>query len=57
MTSRTNPVAVQSAKAITEDSSPKVPPVSTAGPLMLDRIRPGSVTPPETMPEKMADWV
>ena len=57
MISRTTPVAVQTAKAMTEDSRPKAPPVRISGPLMLERIRPGSATPPETMPEKIADCV
>ena len=57
MTSRIKPVIVQSANASTEDSRPKLPPVNIAGPLMFDLINPGSLTPPDTIPEKMADCV
>jgi membrane protease YdiL (CAAX protease family) len=57
LTSSTTPVVVHSRKAMTEDSTPKVPPVSTAGPSMTGLMRPGSASVPETMPEKTPDWV
>jgi hypothetical protein len=53
----TKPVVVQSRNAITEDSRPKLPPVRTSGPLMLDRIKPAAGAVPETIPEKIADCV
>lgn len=55
--SSVTPAVVQIRSAISEDSRPKSPPVSKGGPSMVDLIRPGAVSVPETVPEKTADWV
>jgi hypothetical protein len=57
ITSITMPVVVHRTSASTEDSTPNWPPVSRSGPLTVDRIRPSLASLPETMLEKMADWV
>jgi len=44
-------------RATMEDSTPKLPPVRMSGPLTVDWMSPGAASLPETMPEKMADWV
>lgn len=54
---RIPPAIVQTANANTDDSRPKLPPVRISGPLMLDRIKPADGAFPETIPEKIADWV
>lgn len=57
MTNITMPVVVHKSSASTDDSTPKLPPVSQSGPLMVDRIRPCWASLPETTPEKTADCV
>jgi hypothetical protein len=57
ITNITTPVAVHKNSAITDDSTPKLPPVSRSGPLTVDLIRPCAASLPETIPEKIADWV
>ena len=57
MVSITTPVVVHSTSASTDDSTPKLPPVSQSGPFTVDLISPYWASLPETMPEKMADCV
>ncbi len=51
------PAAVQNANAVSDASVPNDPTVSGTGPSIVFRISPGAASPPETMPEKIADWV
>jgi len=45
------------ASASADGSTPKPPPVSSSGPLTVDRIHPDAASLPDTMPEKMTDCV
>ena len=56
MSRRITPAVVQTTSATTECSIPNEPPVSSSGPSMVAFSRQGSLTAPETTPEKTADW-
>ena len=57
MTNIATPVVVQRISASTDDSTPKLPPVSQSGPLIVDLTRPCEAPFPGTTLEKMADCV